>query len=367
MTLLPSIALIISIAYAIFIFFVLIGFFKQKKSAVKTDIPSIGISVLLPFKNEKKHLIGLLESLEKQSHPLFEVIFINDHSNDDSERLIQDYSSAKLNIRLLHLGHEQTGKKAALEEGIKHSNFDWIVTTDADCLLPENWLSSFAKSSGEKMLCAGRVEIQEGKGFWNHFQQLEMISIQAVSFAFGRLCMPISMSGANLFYPKELFQNLQPYQSNKTIPSGDDIYFLQALKKNNQKVYFIDQLENRVQTQATSVGGYFSQRIRWMKKGSSFTDLHTVLVGMMIFLSAVVFIFATGYQLFTAQWNALLLISLGLKIIVDFLLLFLVTHHWKKKALMIWFIPSFILNMAILSVLPLVGWFIPVSWKGRKI
>lgn len=367
MTPIELFVLLISLLYTIFIFVLIIGFFSKRKAVIDFHAEPRGITVLISFKNERDHLKQLLDSLEKLDYPLFEVIFINDHSVDGSEEIISTHSTDKFSFRMIQLGSGIQGKKSALEEGVQLANYDLIATTDADCVLPVNWLESMARFSEVNSVVAGRVEILEEKGFWNRFQQLEMISIQAVSFGLGQLGVPISMSGANLCYPKKLFLQLQPYRSNKNIPSGDDIYFLQSLKRNHHKILFADSADNAVRTNGQTLLGYFNQRIRWMKKGSSLTDFFTILAGMMIFLSAFMFIFVTGYQLITGEWSTLLLISLGLKIIVDFLLLFLVTHHWKKSTLMIWFIPCFVLNVIILSVLPLIGWFIPVSWKGRKI
>jgi hypothetical protein len=194
-----------------------------------------------------------------------------------------------------------------------------------------------------------------------------MISIQSVSYAMGNLGIPISMSGANLSYKKEIFLKLEPYRNNQETQSGDDIYFLHSLKRNAIGIGFLNEETSRVKTVGQGFFGYIRQRIRWMKKGSSFSDPTTVLTGFILFISALSFIFVAGNQLFTQQWNHLLLISVGLKIIVDFLLLFLVTHHWKKSGLMLWFLPVFLMNVCFTAALPIFGWWIPVSWKGRKV
>ncbi len=353
--------------YFVFILFVIVGFYR-KKEITESDSIANGISVLVPFKDEENHLPHLLSSLENQDHPLAEIIFIDDHSSDHSVSIISKASHPRYPIKMIRLESEENGKKNAIEKGIRESSFDNILTTDADCTFHENWISTHASRLTDKNpVVTGPVEIKNGDGFWNKFQQMEMISIQTVSYAMGNLGNPISMNGANLSYRKEIFLKLDPYRNNKKTQSGDDIYFLQSLKRNRVGICFLKELESVVKTEGQSISGYFTQRIRWMKKGSSFSDPITVLTGLVLFISSLSFVFVAGNQLFTQEWNHLLLISAGLKIIVDFLLLFLVTHHWKKQGLMFWFLPVFLMNVCFTAVLPIFGWWIPVSWKGRKV
>lgn len=353
--------------YFIFILFIILGFHRKRKISGSISDAG-GISVLIPFKNEEHHIPDLISSLKKQLHPLAEIIFIDDHSSDNSVSIINKASHPHYPIRLIHLDSQKNGKKAAIEKGIKESKYDNILTTDADCTFPVNWISSHVSQLSDKNpVVTGPVMIAEGYGFWNKFQQIEMISIQSVSIAIGNMGHPISMSGANLSYKKEVFLKHNPYENNHKTLSGDDIYFLQSLKKNAVGIQFLKQKEICVTTEGQNFFGYLRQRIRWMKKGSSFSDSLTILTGLIIFISAWSFIFITGNQLFTQEWNQLLLISGALKIIVDFLLLFLVTLHWKKSELMFWFLPVFLMNVCVIAVLPIIGWWIPVSWKGRKV
>lgn len=367
MTLLEIITLIIFVSYSIFVFIILLGFFADKKKSIKHS-EMIGISILIPFRNEENKLQQLLKSLEKQNYPLAEIIFINDHSTDSSIEIIQKFSHSNYKMKLIHLVENSQGKKSAIEMGWKESSFPYILATDADCVFSETWISSHVDAFHDlNKVNTGVIEIENKDGFWNKFQQLEMMSIQSVAFGFGKIGMPISMSGANLSYTKEVFKEMNPYRFNRDIASGDDIYFLQSLKRNKVKINFLITNESKVITASQTFKGYIQQRIRWMRKSSSFSDFTTIFVGLIIFLGSIQFVFATGYQLFTQEWNHLLLISVGLKIIVDFLLLFLVAHHWKKRKLLFWFIPVFLMNVFFTILIPIVGWLIPLRWKGRKI
>jgi biofilm PGA synthesis N-glycosyltransferase PgaC len=353
--------------YFIFVLLVAIGFSKKKETQIKNNIV-LGISVLIPFKDEEANLSRIILSLKHQKHSPFEVIFINDHSSDKSVEIIKDALNSNQDFKLIHLEGNEFGKKAAIEKGVLNAKYDFILTTDADCVFSEKWILTHANEfKNGSSIITGRVEIENGTGFWNKFQQLEMISIQCVSIGMANLGHPISISGANLSYRKDLFSSINPYSENKSTLSGDDIFLLQAMRKKGMRLEFLNSDDSTVVTKSQIFQNFISQRIRWMKKSSSFQDLTTVLIGLVIFLSSFQFLFITGYQLFTLETNYLLFISGSLKIILDFLLLFLVTHHWKKKRLLFGFPLIFLMNVFFTTLIPIMGWLIPVRWKGRKI
>ena len=114
--------------------YIIIGWLKQQRQATfqKANAPQNKISVVIAFRNESNNIFACLTALEKQlyNNTLFEVILVNDHSEDDSVRQIETYqTTSKLNIQLLHLSSEH-GKKAALQLGIENANYCIIVSTN---------------------------------------------------------------------------------------------------------------------------------------------------------------------------------------------------------------------------------------------
>jgi len=103
-----------------------------------------------PFRNEATHLPDLLKTIETLNYPkhLFEIIFIDDNSEDDSAEIIRKAINSnpfiKTAIRIIQ--NERTTnspKKDAITLAIRNAKHDWIITTDADCQLPKFWLDSF--------------------------------------------------------------------------------------------------------------------------------------------------------------------------------------------------------------------------------
>mgnify|MGYP001081155998 CR=1 FL=1 len=123
-----------------------------------SDLP---VSVIIPFRNEEKNLKRLAKGLAQQSHENFELIFVDDHSDDEGPELLLKYLKGQsLTFRLFRLD-ESTGKKAAITKGVQESRNALIVTTDADCYMDANWLRSMvAQFENEQIhLVSGPVSL----------------------------------------------------------------------------------------------------------------------------------------------------------------------------------------------------------------
>ncbi|MFB6305997.1 MAG: glycosyltransferase family 2 protein, partial [Flavobacteriales bacterium] len=99
------------------------------------------LSVIIPFRNEENNINKNLESLKDQtlSKHLYEVIYVNDHSTDNSLIRFKD-PSIPHNFKIIELKNNETGKKAAISKGIQNAKYDTIVTADCDCTYNSHWL-----------------------------------------------------------------------------------------------------------------------------------------------------------------------------------------------------------------------------------
>ena len=120
--------------------------FPAFEKTEKQPSPCIGMSVVVAFRNEENSLPRLLDSLNKQVYPqaLREVILVNDHSDDRSLQIAEDFARTHPGFHCLTNERHENGKKAAVLKGIQHTAFSLIVFTDADCTMGDNWLSSFS-------------------------------------------------------------------------------------------------------------------------------------------------------------------------------------------------------------------------------
>lgn len=263
---------------------------KQRKS--KT-----AFSILIPFRNEAENLPGLLESFKKINYPagLFELIFIDDSSEDHSSEIIKNaMAENRLKISLLRNSPiSKSPKKEAITAGIASSEFDWIFTTDADCELPENLfliLDEFIGKNPEANMICGPVFYSSGTGFLSYFQQLDGLSLQGITMgSFGRN-RPLMCNGANLAYKKECFEKVSGFSGNDHLPSGDDVFLMEKInRKFPETVRFLKSKEAVVKTKPlSSFKEVLHQRIRWsskiLKQKNNFSVFLGITAGLTQFL-----------------------------------------------------------------------------------
>jgi len=146
-----SVIIVITSVYLILILSFSYGIIKNNVFGLERK-PSIQtFSIIIPFRNEEIHLRELLNSLVKINYPKnkFEFIFVNDESTDTSVKIIEEFlSKTALNFYVVNnLRASSSPKKDAINTAIQTANFEWIVTTDADCTVPKYWLQLFDEFS----------------------------------------------------------------------------------------------------------------------------------------------------------------------------------------------------------------------------
>ena len=130
-----------------------------------------GISIIIPFRNEALRMEDAIKSLQELSYSpkCYEVIFINDHSSDNFSALVEKYED---NDKIRWIDNDGSGKKSAVESGVKRANFDWILSSDADCTFDPAWLecTNYLINNSESDLFVLPVYIACRKGLLNKFQ-----------------------------------------------------------------------------------------------------------------------------------------------------------------------------------------------------
>jgi len=194
-------------------------------------------SIVIACKNEERNLPVLFDSLRsiKYDATYFEVIFVDDNSTDRTFELLTSFCLESPQYHAYRLG-EHTGKKYALQAGIKNSLYDWIVLTDADCIVPVNWLESINNSIYKKpsMYIGYSPEIY--KNSFQYFKQLAAAINYAASAYAG---IPVSCSGRNLVFSKKAFFEIKGYEGLFHLASGDDKLLMQRFIANDKKISYI--------------------------------------------------------------------------------------------------------------------------------
>jgi poly-beta-1,6-N-acetyl-D-glucosamine synthase len=357
-----------TVIYAMLILYTASGF---KKIHLHETNNSVFVSVLIPVRNEEENIVKLLNALSEQTYPSynFEVVVINDHSDDATVKLVNEYIlSGKIkNLELQHLDAEY-GKKAALVKGVSLSKGSLIVTVDGDCFMQRKWLSAFAGmyEKTQAPMIAGPVMLEHQSGMLSLLQHAEYMALQICGLGSLQRGKPLLCSGANLAFTREAYQLVNGYSGNMTIASGDDTFMmLKMFEKGLKPVPIIN--SNAIVTTAPlkNYSEVIQQRRRWAGKVSLYKNNFYIKFFGVIFILANLMAVAALFRLFTGYIDFLLVCMLQ-KLIIDYYVLAKGARFFKTKMSPAAFLLMMIypVSVIVLAVYSLSG---PYLWKGRKI
>lgn len=361
--------------YVVFIVRLIVGYRKIKSFAFKNTVPKTTFSIVVPFRNEAENLPQLLESIKKIDYPigLFEVILVDDFSTDNSEKMIYDWRMAngEYHITLIEsVRRSKSPKKDAIARAVPIVAHDWIVTTDADCVLPKNWLKAMNDhiAANDVEMLAGPVDYNGKLRLSHHFQQMDLLSLQGATIGGFGLGKAFMCNGANFAYSKKLFSEIKGFAGVDNTASGDDVLLLhKAMATMPEKVHYLKSREAIVTTKP--VDGWinlFFQRVRWGSKATRYEHEFAEILTWAVFLgnASIVALFCLAVlNLFSWEWLAVLF---GLKFFVDVILLFQANHFIRKGKFFFPILSSVIYPFftTVVALYSMVGVY---RWKGRTL
>lgn len=333
------------------------------------------LSIIIPFRNEENHLENMLSSilinLKGAPH---ELILINDHSEDNSFEIAKQCTQSFPNTKLLSLIAGSTGKKAAIKFGITHATNDYILQTDADCVFEKNWLTTMSKEASKRILenpdkhsdfaILGPISIVS-KGPFSFLNSIESIALQSINFAMASFQLPMTASGANLLYSKDLHLSYDKSKIGAEHASGDDHFLVKFAQESGIPVFAINSREALVTTSFPGdLRSIIAQRVRWAKKaGGEFG--FTNILGVIMLLTNLLLLVNFG-AIFFKDHRISGIIFIASKLLADYLLLQSGKRVFKfpnvaKFVLFELSYPLFQLTIVIATFLK------SPSWKSRKV
>jgi cellulose synthase/poly-beta-1,6-N-acetylglucosamine synthase-like glycosyltransferase len=317
--------IIILFTYLVAIMLLIYGFDKINITSNNYLEPKIKFSIIVPFRNEDQNFLTLLNSISGLNYPkkLFEIIVVNDDSDDNSVAVFNKWQSQDTAItsRLLqNIRKSNSPKKDAIQTAILQIENEWIITTDADCVVKKNWLLAFdtiIQNNYVEMIC-GSVSINNKNGFLNYFQFVDLLSLQGTTIGSFGIGKPFMCNGANFAYTKKLFLELNGFDGNDNIVSGDDVFLLQkAIKLFPEKVSYLKNHESIVFTKPEeSWIKLFQQRVRWASKTGHYKSFFGKFLALIVLLM--------NFSLITSFYilpSAFFLLLFAIKFTIDLILL----------------------------------------------
>lgn len=337
-------------------------------------------SIIVVFRNEAHNLKHLLSNLKNLNYPedKFEILLIDDESEDASPEIVAKFKEENPGLDITIIENRpisDSPKKDAVEKAVGKAKYDWIMTTDADCILKSVHLRAYDQflQKNKSLFVAGPVVCTSDDSYLKRFQLLDFLSLQGSTMgSFGGrslipMLKPFMCNGANMCYRKDAFNDLGGYEGSRHIASGDDVFLLEKmLAKDPDQVRFIKSRAATVHTQPqNSWKELVEQRKRWAAKTSSYSNGFGKAVGILVLLANLSLIIGLIFALAAVVPWALYGVLFLFKINVDFILLYNTSLFFDKQEAMRSYVASALIYPFFTVLVALLAINGSYKWKGR--
>ncbi len=335
-------------------------FFRRSEKIKKhTNIPLDNLSVIIPFRDEESRITPLLECIHKYLPESVELLFVDDHSEDDSCKIITNILP---NATILK--NKKVGKKHALATAINHTKREWILTWDADICFSENYFNQLEMLNQADLLI---LPIRFTGNLLQKFIQFDTELAQITNYAQAGFGNPILSSGANLLFRKTSYLEKHHLTSHQHIASGDDQFLLQSIIKNGGSVQLISDPQLVVTTPCeTNLITIIHQRLRWLTKTPSIKDKKSNTIAFTQFFLHLFWGSLLVVGLFGKNHSFVLMLYSS-KTVLDFLICLRFFIH-RKEFFYLLLLPFIELYFPLYSIfIALSALFIQPKWKNRTL
>lgn len=207
---------------------------RRQTSGANASLPSI--SVVVALRNEAEALPDLLEALDRQTHPSYEAILVDDASADETLDIARAWAKDRPHAQVVRIeAPSRPRKKNALTQGITAAQYSLLAFTDADCVPPPEWLSVLASthsSAPNATVLVGYSPLR-GSGLLGGFAGYDTLVAGMYAAATAGLGRPYLAVGRNLSYPRSVFEQVGGFAESQESMSGDDDLFVQAVHRHD--------------------------------------------------------------------------------------------------------------------------------------
>lgn len=347
------------------------------KISTEEKLPSTFISIIVPARNEAQQLPVLLQSVATQNYPrhLFELILVDDFSTDETAAIARSYDFVKLlsMADFIEANSINSYKKKAIEIAVQHSKGELLLTTDADCVVDNNWLRTIVSyyESTQAQLMVMPVMYTNNQQPLGIFQLLDFMSLQGITGASVYKKMHSMCNGANLAYTKIAFDTVDGFKGIDNIASGDDMLLMHKIARRfPDGIHYIKSKEVIVQTSPMhTLRNFFQQRIRWASKADRYDDKSIFWVLLMVYFLNVLLLIIPFFLFFLydpfliKMWGCFLLI----KIVAEMYYLGPVAAFFGQSALLRFFPLAEPFHIVYTVIAGWLGKFGTYEWKGRTV
>jgi len=341
-----------------------LAFFRAREDVESGE----AVSVVICARNEYFNLKHNLPLIFQQDYPVFEVVVVNDNSQDDSLELLEDLAREHANLKIVNLSQDLNffrGKKFPLSLGIKSASHDILLLSDADCRpASDQWIKNMAgRFRGKTEIVLGYGGYERKGSLINSIIRHETlwVAIQYLSFSLiGKTYMGV---GRNMAYRKSLFYANKGFSSHYTIASGDDDLFINSVATKENVAIEIAHGSHTISFPNTSLDGWIKQKRRHFTTWKYYRRRFKWLLGLwsfsqLLFILLFILLMSLGYNLIITATAFLL------RIVSYLLITKLSMNRLNEKKLLVFSPIAELLLMIFYPLLSLVNMISkPDKWK----
>lgn len=322
-------------------FFRKMAFYKPKKQL--EFYPKV--SVVICAHNEYQNIKEFLPLVLEQDYPHFEVILVNDDSDDNSEFLMIDFKAKYPHFKIVNTNRSVTfirGKKFPLSVGIKTAIHPIVLLTDADCYpASKNWIkemvAGYQNENIEFSLGYGRYE--KRKGFLNLLVRFDTVHTALQYFSAALMRIPYMGVGRNLSYTKDIFIRNKGMISQYMIPFGDDDLFVNKHAKGKNTSVVLNPDAQTISIPPQSFVSWFRQKKRHLATGNKYRFGSKLYTGLYASSSFFFYIFLVwGACLFKNDyfWLIILTTIYTIRLVSQLFIYKKATSKLQERGILFW-------------------------------
>ncbi len=316
--------------------------------------PGEPVSVVICARDEARNLEKNLPGLLGQDFPEYEVIVVDDASDDDTAEVLERMSRKYSNLRTTRIRKDprfRQGKKLAVTIGLKAAKNEWVLLTDADCCPASPlWLSMMQKhfiSQNEIVLGYGGYASKNGLLDKLVRYDTSFIAMQYLSFALAGI--PYMGVGRNLAYRRTVFFRNKGFASHLGIESGDDDLFVNEVARKENTAIEISHLSHTISEQPYGWKEWIRQKRRHLTTGIHYRVFTKFLLGLEISGRVLFYTsFILLLTMFTPSWP-LVTGLFAIRLIIMLVVFGLAVNRLNEKKLLL-FSPIFDLVMILINI-----------------
>ena len=274
-----------------------------------------GVSIIIAAQNEAENLQANLPAILEQNYTNFEVIVVNDQSEDETRAVVKDFQQHYNNLKLVNIEehiNKRAGKKFAITMGIKQASHEILLLTDADCRpRDKQWIHYMQRhyNKPNTAIVVGFSLYAFKSTTLNAFIQYDTFQTAFSYFGLGMAGMPYMGVGRNLSYRKSLFMENKGFAKYQHVTAGDDDLFVNSFGHKANVAFEVCPQGFTVSQPKAALKAWFRQKQRHLGVGKYYKKSHQLVLGGFWFLNLAVYallaILLITYPASPYAWSAL--------------------------------------------------------------